>query len=109
MAGTGLTSGFSGTSGPLKGVAVRALALDRFHLVGAASLASLAGDAVKTGVFAHAGLLDAGSARLLLASVVLMFVATFSGRRINAAIGEVGYRWLFWLVMAGYSFRLVAT
>jgi len=31
--GAGATSGFSGTSGPLKGVALRSLALDRQHLV----------------------------------------------------------------------------
>ena len=106
--GAGITSGFSGTSGPLKGVAVRALALDRLHLVGAASLASLAGDAVKTGVFADAGLLDGTSVRLALAAVPLMLLATFAGRRLTTAIGENGYRWLFWTVMAGYGVRLLA-
>jgi uncharacterized membrane protein YfcA len=106
--GAGVTSGFSGTSGPLKGVAVRALALDRLHLVGAASLASLAGDAVKAGVFADAGLLDGTSVRLALAAVPLMLVATFAGRRFATAIGENGYRWLFWTVMAGYGIRLIA-
>ena len=40
----GASSGFSGTSGPLKGVAIRNLDLDRRHFVGAASLASIAGD-----------------------------------------------------------------
>ena len=35
---SGATSGFSGTSGPLKGVALRSLQLDRQYLVGAASL-----------------------------------------------------------------------
>lgn len=38
---SGATSGFSGTSGPLKGVAVRSLGLDRLHTVGAAALLSL--------------------------------------------------------------------
>ena len=37
----GATSGFSGTSGPLKGLAIRNLGLDRLHFVGAASLVSL--------------------------------------------------------------------
>jgi uncharacterized membrane protein YfcA len=38
--GSGATSGFSGTSGPLKGMAIRQLNVDRAHFVGAASLAS---------------------------------------------------------------------
>ena len=41
--GSGATSGFSGTSGPLKGMAIRQLDLDRGHFVGASSLASFAG------------------------------------------------------------------
>ncbi len=49
---SGASSGFSGTSGPLKGVAIRNLDLDRRHFVGAASLASFAGDATKTAIFA---------------------------------------------------------
>ena len=41
---SGATSGFSGTSGPLKGIAVKSLGLDRMHTVGAASIVSLGGD-----------------------------------------------------------------
>ena len=57
---SGATSGFSGTSGPLKGVALRMLSLDRLHLVGAASVVSLAGDASKSVVYATSGLLVKG-------------------------------------------------
>ncbi len=49
--GSGATSGFSGTSGPLKGLAVRLLNLDRLHMVGALSLASLIGDITKTAIW----------------------------------------------------------
>ena len=59
--GSGATSGFSGTSGPLKGMAIRQLDLDRAHFVGAASLVSLAGDATKAAVFAEAGLLGSSA------------------------------------------------
>lgn len=52
------TSGFSGTSGPLKGIALRSLGLDRLYFVGAASLVSLGGDAVKAAIYTNAGLLD---------------------------------------------------
>lgn len=104
---SGATSGFSGTSGPLKGMALRQLGLDRAHFVGAASLVSLAGDATKTAVFTEAGLLGGDSLILVTLAVPLMLVATFSGRRVNFAIGERGYTMLFWAVMAGYTLRLV--
>jgi hypothetical protein len=107
--GSGATSGFSGTSGPLKGMAIRQLDVDRAHFVGAASLVSLAGDATKATVFTEAGLLSGDSFLVALAAVPLMLVATFAGRRINRAIGERGYTSLFWGVMAGYTVRLVLT
>lgn len=104
---SGATSGFSGTSGPLKGMAIRQLGLDRAHFVGAASLASLAGDLTKTAVFTDAALLGGESFGLAAAAVPLMLASTFTGRRINRSIGELGYTWLFWGVMAGYTARLV--
>jgi uncharacterized membrane protein YfcA len=105
--GSGATSGFSGTSGPLKGMALRQLDFDRAHFVGAASLVSLAGDATKAAVFTEAQLLSGESFQLALLAVPLMFVATFTGRHINTAMGERGYAYLFWGVMAGYTLRLV--
>jgi hypothetical protein len=105
--GAGATSGFSGTSGPLKGMALRQLDLDRAHFVGAASLVSLVGDATKAAVFTEARLLGGDSFTLAAFAVPLMLVATFTGRRINRRIGERGYTFLFWGVMTGYSVRLV--
>lgn len=105
--GSGATSGFSGTSGPLKGMAIRQLDIDRAHFVGAASLASLVGDATKTAVFAEAELLGGDAVRLAILAIPLMLMATFTGRRINQSIGERGYTGLFWTVMAGYTARLV--
>lgn len=105
---SGATSGFSGTSGPLKGAALRNLDLDRLHFVGAASLASLAGDLAKTAVFAQASLLGSDGLRLLVLSVPLMFIGTFLGRRVNSTLGESGFAVLFWSVMTGYSMRLLA-
>ena len=107
--GGGALSGFSGSSGPLKGVALRSLSLDRMHLVGGASLASLAGDATKSAVFAEAGLLPADAAIFAVASVPLMVIGAMTGRRINNALNERGYAMLFWLVMTGYGARLILT
>lgn len=105
---SGATSGFSGTSGPLKGLAVRGLDLDRLHLVGALSLVSLVGDVTKTAVWTDAALLTGGDYLVALACVPLMFIATFLGRRFNTRIGERGYTGLFWTVMVGYTGRLLA-
>ena len=106
--GAGLTSGFSGTSGPLKGVAIRSLGLDRMHTVGAASVVSWVGDATKTAVYADAQLLGGGAVALALAAVPIMLVATFGGRALNRRLGERGYTMLFWGVLGGYTCRLLA-
>lgn len=106
---SGATSGFSGTSGPLKGVAIRNLGLDRLHFVGAASFVSFAGDATKVLVFTDGELLGGGEYLLALAAVPLMVLGTGVGRRINRRAGERLFAGLFWTVMAGYSVRLVGT
>ena len=103
---SGASSGFSGTSGPLKGVAIRNLGLDRRHFVGAASLASFAGDATKTAIFADAELLGRTSVLTAVAAVPLMALGTWTGSTINARAGERTFAALFWTVMAGYSVRL---
>ena len=103
---SGSTSGFSGTSGPLKGVAIRNLDLDRRHFVGAASLASFAGDATKTAIFAEAELLGATSLLTAAAAVPLMVAGTWTGSTINRKASERTFAVLFWAVMVGYSVRL---
>ena len=105
---SGATSGFSGTSGPLKGMALRQLDLDRAHFVGAASLMSLAGDVTKAAVFTEAGLLTGDSLTVTIMALPLMLIATFTGRRVNFSLGERGYSYLFWAVMAGYTLRLAS-
>ncbi len=103
---SGASSGFSGTSGPLKGVAIRNLGLDRRHFVGAASLASFAGDATKTAIFADAELLGRTSVLTALAAVPLMALGTWTGSTVNRRAGERTFAVLFWSVMAGYTVRL---
>lgn len=105
--GAGATSGFSGTSGPLKGVALRNLRLDRLHFVGAASAVSLANDATKSAIYAEAELIDGSGVAVLLLALPLMPVATLAGRRLNASLGERWFTGRFWLVMAGYTARLI--
>jgi len=103
---SGATSGFSGTSGPLKGVAIRNLNLDRRHFVGAASMASFAGDATKTAIFAEAELLTRSSLAIAVAAIPLMALGTWTGSRLNERAGERTFAVLFWTVMTGYTVRL---
>ncbi len=103
----GATSGFSGTSGPLKGIALRALQLDRLHFVGAASVVSMVGDLTKATVFAEASLLDGTAWPFVVVSVPLMGLATLLGRRFNRSLGEHVHKIAFWTVMGGYSLRLL--
>lgn len=105
----GATSGLSGTSGPLKGVALRAVTHSRQTLVGAAAVVSLAGDLVGSASFAGGGLLTPESIGPLLWALPIMPIATFAGRHLNTTLGERGYTTLFWTVMAGYTARLPST
>jgi uncharacterized protein len=104
---SGALSGFSGTSGPLKGLALRSLALDRLNLVGAASAVSLAGDVTKSAIFLEGSLLSEQSWVIALWTVPLMPLAALTGRLLSRRMGEAGYAMLFWVVMAGYSARLL--
>lgn len=103
----GATSGFSGTSGPLKGVALRCLRLDRQALVGAASAVSLAGDLTKSLVYVQAAILQHQALTILVMAIPFMPLAALLGRRINRKLGERAYAGLFWTVMAGYTARLI--
>lgn len=102
----GGTSGFSGTSGPLKGIAIRSLSLQRERQVGAASVVSLAGDTSKMLVFSTASMYQHESLQLAVAAIPLILCAVLLGRHLNQAIGERGYAILFWCVMIGYSVRI---
>ena len=105
-AAAGAMSGFSGTSGPLKGIAVRSLRMDRLRTIGGAALLSAAGDLTKVAVFAGTGLLQGENLRIAIGAFPLMIVATLTGRRFAQVIGERGFARLFWLVMGGYLIRV---
>lgn len=102
---SGATSGFSGTSGPLKGIALRNLNLDHMQFVAAASMVSFAGDVLKAGIFAEAGLLQ-GTWSTLLWAVPLMLLGTYTGYRMNQNVEERWFSILFWIVIAAYTLRL---
>lgn len=103
---SGASSGFSGTSGPLKGMALRGLGLDRLHFVGAASAVSLAGDAAKAATFAGGALFNGEMGLLFVLALPLTPLAVCLGRLINRRLGERAYQGVFWTVMLGYAARL---
>ncbi len=107
MAASGVLSGVSGSSGPLKGVAVRALGLPRLEHVGLASSVSLVGDALKVQLFTDAGLLSGVDLTVLVLAIPLMPLGAWLGRTINERINEQAFRWMFWTVVGGYTLRMV--
>lgn len=104
----GATSGFSGTSGPLKGLAIRNLGLDRMQFVGAGSIVSLAGDGAKLAVFWRAALLSESMGVVVAAALPLVPLMVWLGRSINRQLGERLFAPLFWVLMGGYTLRLLA-
>ena len=102
-----LLSGFSGTSGPLKGVAIRSLRLPRLFHVGLAALVSLVGDTVKLGIFAEAGLLAELEWPVVALALPLMPIGAWTGRAVNEHIDERRFQWVFWTVVGAYTFRML--
>ena len=107
MAGGAVLSGFSGTSGPLKGISIRSLGLPRLEHVGLASCVSLVGDVLKVELFAQAGLLPRIEWYLVAAVLPVMPLAAWVGRRVNERISEETFRWVFWSVVGAYSLRMM--
>jgi uncharacterized membrane protein YfcA len=107
MASGAVLSGFSGSSGPLKGISIRSLALPRLHHVGLASAVSLVGDVLKVELFAQAGLLPNIDWYLLAAALPVMPMAAWVGRSVNERIEESTFRWIFWSVVGAYSLRMM--
>lgn len=107
MAGGAVLSGFSGTSGPLKGISIRSLGLPRLEHVGLASAVSLVGDVLKVELFAQAGLLPRIDWFFIAAVVPVMPLAAWVGRRVNQRIHETTFRWIFWSVVGAYTLRMM--
>jgi uncharacterized protein len=104
--GAGLVSGFSGTSGPLKGLALRTLRVDRGHFVGAASLVSLGGDVAKLIVLLPVLALRGDALLATTVAIPLAPVAVLLGRSLNQRMGERAFSGVFWCMMASFVLRL---
>lgn len=105
---SGFCSGISGTSGPLKGMAIKCLDLDKLQIVAAASVLSFATDSTKAIIYLSSyNPLVGNSFNLLLVSICMMPVATVLGKRINHKISNVAYDVLFFSILSGYAVRLI--
>jgi uncharacterized membrane protein YfcA len=104
---SGIASGSSGTSGPLKGLAVKNLQLDCLEHVGAASIVSFAGDVLKAGVFSSAGLLNSDSLTTLAFVTPLMPICAFAGLAFNKRFGDKAFAAIFWVLIGGYILRTI--
>ncbi len=102
----GLCSGLSGTSGPLKGIAVRCFHQSKTALVATASVISLASDAVKSGVYLSQLSGIQLNTFVIAFGLVSMPIASSLGKRINEQMTTKAYDALFYTVMSGYVLRL---
>lgn len=106
MGASAVLSGISGTSGPLKGVAVRSLGLARLEHVGLASMVSLVADALKVELFRAENLLEGIDMTTLVVALPLMPVGAWLGRSINQRVDERVFRGFFWTVVGCYVLRM---
>jgi uncharacterized protein len=105
---SGFCSGISGTSGPLKGMAIKCLELNKLQIVAAASVLSFATDSTRAVIYlSNYNPLAGTGFNVLLGSICMMPVATVLGKRINHKISDVAYDVLFFSVLSGYAVRLV--
>ncbi len=107
MAAASMLSGVSGSSGPLKGIAIRSLGLARLEHVGVAASVSLVADVLKVEFFASAGLLADVDVRTVALALPMMPVSAWVGREVNRRVDESAFRWIFWTVVGGYTMRMV--
>lgn len=107
LGASAVLSGVSGSSGPLKGIAIRSLRLGRMEHVGLASSVSLVADVTKTEIFRRSGFLAGADLSILLVCVPAMPIAALVGRRVNLYVGESVFRVVFWLVVSAYLARVV--
>jgi len=105
---TGFTSGISGTSGPLKGLAIKCTDLDKLQIVAGASVLSFTTDSTKAIIYlSHYNPVKGDSLNLLLVSICLMPIATLLGKKINHNISNPAYDVLFFSILFGYVVRVV--
>lgn len=100
-----VASGLSGTSGPTKGLALRSLQLPKNEMVATSTIVSMFGDLSKVAVFFASGLYQ-GNWAIATIFVLLSPFACHLGFFANRRTTEIGFRSLFWVVVAGYALRL---
>lgn len=103
----GLLSGVSGSSGPLKGLAIKCLKNTPLQIVACATVLSLSSDVVKSTIYLNHLTLSTQAMQYLFGSLLLMPLATYLGKKINSNIGTTAYDVLFYSVISGYVVRLL--
>jgi uncharacterized membrane protein YfcA len=104
---SGFCSGFTGTSGPLKGLAVKCFMNIKTEVVAAASILSLASDSLKSTIYLQNFSTDIVNLQWLGYSIIIMPLATWMGRSLNKKMSSRAYDTLFYFVMGGYVIRIL--
>lgn len=106
MVASSVLSGVSGSSGPLKGIAIRSLNLPRLEHVGAAASVSLVADALKVELLRSQGLFDGLNTATLLIALPVMPLGALLGRGFSRRATDRTFQAIFWAVVGGYALRL---
>ena len=69
----------------------------------------LVGDLTKTSIFVHARILDGQALLVFALALPVMVFGTATGFRLNRRLGETGFAAFFWMIMAGYSIRILGS
>ncbi|MEJ7737900.1 MAG: sulfite exporter TauE/SafE family protein [Chitinophagaceae bacterium] len=102
----GLFSGIAGTSGPLKGIALKCNVFEKLELVAAASIISLVSDSTKSIIYLTRYSPEKFPTEILLFSIIVMPIATGLGKKLNQRLSQTAYDALFYCVLSGYVVRL---
>jgi uncharacterized protein len=104
---SGLFSGISGSSGPLKAVSVRCRFVSNQEIAASVTVLSLFGDFSKCVVYLRNSTISEAHYQYLIVGVMMMPLATWIGKKINKSVSVTGYNILFCVVLAGYILKII--
>lgn len=102
----GLSSGFSGVSGPFKGLAIKNYFDDKFEVVAAASCISLVSDSVKSISFFFNTNVYQNFLFLIFPAIIIMPLASYLGKKFNEILKQATFDHLFYVIMLGYLIKI---
>jgi uncharacterized protein len=104
---SGLFSGISGSSGPLKAISVRCRFVSNQEIAASVTVLSLFGDFSKCVVYLKHNTIAEANYKYIIIGILMMPLATWLGKKINKSVSIKGYNILFCAVLAGYILKII--